>query len=127
LYPEFVGSRFYEELHRALREHKTVELEEYSPLSDRWFEVHACPSEKGLAFYWREITERKESEKEIERRTHQQAAVAELGLSALAGGDLDSLMDEVVACVVRTLGVEYSKIMELLPGGEDLLTRVGVG
>ena len=75
----------------------------------------------------RDITERKEAEQEIERRTHQQAAVAELGLSALADGDLDSLMDEVVACVARTLGVEYAKIMQLLPGGEDLLTRVGVG
>jgi PAS domain S-box-containing protein len=75
----------------------------------------------------RDITERKEAEQEIERRTHQQAAVAELGLSALADGDLDSLMDEVVACVARILGVEYAKIIELLPGGEDLLTRVGVG
>jgi DNA-binding NarL/FixJ family response regulator/signal transduction histidine kinase len=36
-------------------------------------------------------------------------------------------MDEIVALVARTLDVEYSKIVELLPGGEELLLRAGVG
>jgi PAS domain S-box-containing protein len=74
-----------------------------------------------------DITERKRAEKEIERRTHQQAVVAELGLQALANNGLQSLMDEAVACVARTLGVEYAKIVELLPGGEELLLRAGTG
>jgi PAS domain S-box-containing protein len=70
LYPEFVVSRFYEELHRALREQKTVELEEYSPLSERWFEVRAFPSEEGLSVYARDVTERKEAEKERAYHAH---------------------------------------------------------
>jgi hypothetical protein len=80
-----------------------------------------------LSFYWRDITERKKSEKEIETRARQQAAVAELGHKALAGDDLQSLMDEVVASVARTLGVEYAKIVELLPDDNELLLRSGVG
>jgi PAS domain S-box-containing protein len=75
----------------------------------------------------RDISERKEAEKEIERRTHQQAMVAELGLRALASDDLQLLMDEAAALVARTLEVEYAKIVELLPGGEELLLRAGVG
>jgi PAS domain S-box-containing protein len=247
LYPEFVGSRFYEELHRALREQKTVELEEYSPLSERWFEVRAFPPEEGLSVYARDVTERKEAEKErayhahllenihdaviatdegfvittwnkgaermfgwkaeealghevyeviptnfgeeemvqalrdlteagrwhgdmimrlkegtpvhvdaltvalrqeggeitgylnitrditerkraeeeIETRARQQAAVAELGQKVLASEDLDSLMDEAVACVGRTLGVEYAKIAELLPGWRGVAAALG--
>ena len=74
-----------------------------------------------------DITERKQAEEEIERRDRQQAAVAELGLTALASDDLDALMDETVALIAQTLKVEYSKIVELLPGGQQLLLRSGVG
>jgi PAS domain S-box-containing protein len=126
-YPELVGTTFYRQAHRSLSEQKTVSFEAYSPVSERWVEVHIYPSEEGLSVYSRDITERERAEQEIEKRTHQQAAVAELGLRALASDDLDSLMDEGVACVARTLGVEYAKIVELLPGGEELLLRAGVG
>src|SRR5829696_1793302 len=74
------------------------------------------------------VTERKRAEQEIETRTHQQAVVAELGLQALAGQtNLQALMDEAVACIARILDVEYSEIVELLPGDEELLIRAGVG
>jgi PAS domain S-box-containing protein len=74
-----------------------------------------------------DVTQRRQAEEEIETRVRQQAAVVELGLTALATDDLQLLMDEVVACVGRTLEVEYAKIVELLPGGEELLLRSGVG
>ena len=75
----------------------------------------------------RDISERKLAEQEIERRTHQQAVVAELGLRALANSGLQSLMDEAVAFVTQALDVEYAKIVELLPAGEELRLRAGVG
>src|SRR5215218_2829959 len=74
-----------------------------------------------------DITERKRAVREIERRTHQQAVVADLGLRALMHDDLQALMNEAVALVAQTLAVEYAKIVELLPGGEELLLRAGVG
>ena len=128
VFPEAVSTVFYDIYHEAVREQKVVDLEEYYSPSDVWVEVHAYPFEGGLAFYWRDITERKQAEEEIERRAHQQAVVADLGLRALAEhDDLQALMDETVALVARTLDVEYSKIVELLPGGEELLLRAGVG
>jgi len=60
-------------------------------------------------------------------RARQQVLVAELGLKALANDDLRSLMDEAVVRAARTLGVEHAKIVEVLPGGEELLLRAGVG
>ena len=74
-----------------------------------------------------DVTERKLAEQEIERRTHQQAVVAELGLRALANDDLQDLMDDAATLVAQTLGVEYAKVVELLPGGQELLMRAGVG
>ena len=80
----------------------------------------------GAVLVVRDITERKKAEQEIETRTYQQAVVAELGLRALENDDLQSLMDEATALVARTLGVEYSKVMELLPGGKELLLQARI-
>jgi DNA-binding NarL/FixJ family response regulator/signal transduction histidine kinase len=74
-----------------------------------------------------DITEHKQAEQEITRRTHQQAVVAELGLRALVNDDLQLLMDEAVTLVGHTLDLDHSKIVELLPGGGELLLRAAVG
>src|SRR5215210_5483901 len=60
-------------------------------------------------------------------RTSQQAALIELGQCALAGADLPTLMSLTVMLVARTLEVEFSKILELLPDRSALILREGVG
>jgi PAS domain S-box-containing protein len=64
---------------------------------------------------------------ELRARARQQAAVAELGQRALAGPDLDSLMSEALAVVAQTVDVEYCSVLELLPDGQTLRLRAGVG
>ncbi|MFQ5799074.1 MAG: PAS domain S-box protein, partial [Bacteroidota bacterium] len=75
----------------------------------------------------KEIAERKRMEGELKARARQQEAVAELGQHALVGTELSTLMDETVALVAQTLAVEYCKVLELLPDGNALLLRAGVG
>ena len=74
-----------------------------------------------------DISDRKRAQEEMETRARQQAAVAELGRRALTEPDLSALMDEAVEVVAHTLGVEYCKILKLLPEGDDLLLCAGVG
>jgi PAS domain S-box-containing protein len=81
----------------------------------------------GYVSIMRDIAESVRAQEEIERRARQQAAVAQFGLQALTAGDLQSLMDDAVALIARTLDVEYGTLVELLPGGEDLLIRAGFG
>jgi PAS domain S-box-containing protein len=126
-FPEAVGTAIYHKYHEAIREQKTIQYETYFPPKDTWHEVHIYPSEEGLSVYSQDITQRKRAEEEVETRTHQQGTVAELGLRALAGTDLKSLMDEAVALVARTLEIEYSEVLEILPGDEELLIVAGVG
>ncbi|MGB3634386.1 MAG: PAS domain S-box protein, partial [Rubrobacteraceae bacterium] len=75
----------------------------------------------------RDITESRKAEGALRTRARQQAAVADISKRALAEADLAALMDEAVAVVSRTLDVEYCKVLELLPDGEELLLRAGVG
>lgn len=74
-----------------------------------------------------ELDERRQVEEELRVRVEQQAVVAELGQRALAGIDLAALMEEAVERVAETLHVECSKVLELLPDGQALLLRAGVG
>ncbi|HVI76018.1 MAG TPA: PAS domain-containing protein [Anaeromyxobacteraceae bacterium] len=73
-----------------------------------------------------DVTERKRAEAELARRLRQQAAVAELGMRALAGVELQALLDHAVAVVAEGLGVECCKVMEFLPDG-TVVMRAGVG
>src|SRR4028119_913306 len=126
-FPEAVGLPAYREYHRAMTSGTSVHFEEFNPWLGIWVEINAYPSESGLAIYFRDTTERKRHEKEIETRSYRQGVVAELGLQALADKDLQILMDEAVTFVAQTLRVASAKIAEILPGGGDLLLRAGVG
>jgi PAS domain S-box-containing protein len=64
MFPELVGSVFYHKCHEAMREQKPVEFEAASPVTDRWIEVHAYPSENGLSVYYRDMTDRMRAEQE---------------------------------------------------------------
>lgn len=64
-FPEAVGTRFYTEYHRAAAENSFVLLEEYYPPLDAWFEVNIYPHANGLSFYIRDISRRKQQEKEL--------------------------------------------------------------
>ena len=64
-FPESSGSRFYKECRSAVASGKEVHFEEfYAPLG-KWFEVHAYPSEEGLAIYFRDITGRRQREEQL--------------------------------------------------------------
>lgn len=66
-------------------------------------------------------------EMELAVRAKQQSVIAYLGQRALSGVDIQALMDEAVQIVAQTLGVEFSKILQLLPAGDKLLLVSGVG
>ncbi|MGV3741265.1 MAG: EAL domain-containing protein, partial [Burkholderiaceae bacterium] len=56
---------FETEYRRAMSEKQTVKFEAYFEPLNGWFEVHAYPSEEGLAVYFRDITERKQADRKI--------------------------------------------------------------
>src|SRR5215207_1422237 len=103
----------------------------HSPTEERWFfgRVTRFPDTHPpkIVVAHENITGRKRAEEEIRTRARQQAAVAELGRRALAEADLSAVVDEAVAMLAATLDVEYCDVLELLPDGEALVLRAGVG
>ena len=60
-------------------------------------------------------------------RQQQQAGIAELGRLALVGTNPQQLLELAVSLVASTLQVDYVRVLELLPDGENLLLRAGMG
>lgn len=81
----------------------------------------------GMVGYALDITQRKKVERALTARNEQQAAVARLGQEALTGLDVQELFDHAARTAADTLRAEYSQILELLPGGQEMLLRAGVG
>jgi two-component sensor histidine kinase len=66
-------------------------------------------------------------ENELRGRVKQQEALAQLGERALAEPDLERLLNDAVSTVALTLAVDFVNILELLPGGGELVLRAGFG
>lgn len=67
------------------------------------------------------------SEAYILRLQQQKAALAEFGVEAFRTDDLDALLTNAAALAGEGLGVDRAKVLEVLPSGDQLLVRAGVG
>ena len=63
----------------------------------------------------------------VRRLQQQKAALAAFGLEAFRAADLDALLTKAAALAGEGLGVKRAKVLELLPPGDRLLVRAGVG
>jgi PAS domain S-box-containing protein len=103
-FSEAVGSTFYDEYHRALRENCTVEFEEFYPPLNTWFEVHAYPSEEGLAVYFRDVNERRMVREVLRESEERYRAILETTNDVVVMIGSDNLIRYVNAAVQPTFG-----------------------
>jgi signal transduction histidine kinase/PAS domain-containing protein len=64
---------------------------------------------------------------ELKRAEDHQRAVAALGQAALGGLPLEELMERATEIVAATLDLDLVSVFEVVPGGERLLLRAGLG
>ena len=117
----------WEAFHRAMDDQEATSYEFYAEGLDVWIEGNLYPSETGISVYFRDVTDRKERERQLERRARQQEVVADLGQYALETDDLDELMHEAARAVADVLDNDYCKVLDLDRDAEELLLRQGVG
>lgn len=99
---------------------------------ERWVEAVATVvmedgAPKQLLGVCRDVSDRVRLLRELRARAKQQEAVARLGEQALTEIDLQKLFDDIATTVADILGVEFVKILELVPGDAELLLRAGIG
>ena len=67
VFPQTVGTELYTECHRAMEGGIAVNFEMATLYTGRIYEVLACPSTDGLSVFFRDVSGRKEMEKEMAR------------------------------------------------------------
>ncbi|MXV64041.1 PAS domain S-box protein [Natronorubrum sp. JWXQ-INN-674] len=73
--PELEGTPFEKRYREAMETQESNSFEAYYPPIDTWLEVNVYPSETGLSVYFRDITERKERERELRRKERRFEAI----------------------------------------------------
>jgi signal transduction histidine kinase len=125
VHPHVVGTVFEARYREAMAGQPSTFEAYYAP-TQAWLENTLLPAEDGIWLFYRDVTERRRMEGLLRSRNHQQAAVARLGQVALSNRRLDAVLDEAVRETAQALGVEFCKILKLLPDGR-LLLRAGTG
>src|SRR3972149_2715436 len=69
----------------------------------------------------------KRFEGKIDAYAFQQSVIARLGLRALKCPHLFTFMTELVTEVAKAINVEFCKVLEILPDGDTLVLRAGIG
>lgn len=84
-FPEAVGSRFQREYERAARTRSRVQFVEFFPPLETWFDVTAYPTDDGLVVYFRDVTARREADRQLA----QQATMLDKAQDAILVRGLD--------------------------------------
>ena len=112
-FPRSAGSRFYVECRKAVTSREETHFEEFYPPLGKWFEVHAYPHEEGLAVYFRDITERKESERQLreaEERFHSAFDNTPVGMALVS---LEGRYLQVNSAMCEILGYSEEELLDL--------------
>ncbi|MEO7530442.1 MAG: PAS domain S-box protein [Sediminibacterium sp.] len=74
---------FYTALHRAMNEQENVNVEVFYPPLQRWFENNIYSSQEGLSIFFRDITDKKIAEKNIQDSEEKRRLIMNAALDAI--------------------------------------------
>lgn len=116
-FPQVVGSKFYQEYHRVISQQVRVEFEEFYPPLNSWFVVHAYPAKDGLSVYFQDITDRKQTQAELQRQNLRSQLFSDITLKVRQSLQIDEILQNTVKEVQKLLQADRVLIFRLRANG----------
>nr|WP_315252912.1 PAS domain S-box protein [uncultured Flavobacterium sp.] len=89
VFSDSIDSESYKKYHQAVATNQVVHFEDYYLALNKWYEISAYPSESGLSIFFKDITERKISEKKIKQSEERFKALMENNFDVISLSDDD--------------------------------------
>jgi len=126
-FPEAVGTRFYDQYHKAVAEQMTIIFEEFYSPFDAWFEVRAFPSPNGISVYFHNINERKRDEQLLIERERLATLNSELSLALIQSASLSGILQSCTEVIVKHMDAAFARIWTLNDEENILELRASAG
>jgi PAS domain S-box-containing protein len=108
VFPDIVDTIFFEKYHEAVAKQVSIEFEGFYSPWNSWYEIHAYPSKDGLAIYFTDITQRKQTQAEL--------------LKAL---EKERELNELKSRIVTVVSHEYRTPLTTILSSAELLEHYG--
>ena len=110
-FPEGVGQPFHEKYEKVMQERIAINMEEYYPPYDKWFENHIFPTESGISIFFQDISIRKKTEIALRKSEEKYRTVIESATDSiviLQGG----LIKFVNPAIIKIAGYSETELLE---------------
>ena len=124
-FPAAVGSGFWDNYHQAMERRVPRQFEEYYPEPlDRWFRVHAFPSQEGIAVFFHDVTDRRKADEAL-IKNEKLAAVGRLAASI--AHEINNPLESVTNLLyLAQRATDSDQLQNYLSTADRELRRVGV-
>ncbi|HYS52596.1 MAG TPA: EAL domain-containing protein [Thermoanaerobaculia bacterium] len=112
-FPEGVGQPFHLAYEKAMATQQSVQIEEYYPPWDRWFENRIYPSPNGLAVYFQDVTERRRKEDQLREMSDRLARTEAFSLVMATMVTMDGFFSKVPPTLCKLLGYTEEELLSM--------------
>lgn len=132
--PEFRSSSVRPQYQRAMQTRCKVFFEGYWEQTDSWADIRIYPNEDGLAVFFHDITQRRESEHAVRASEQKLREVIEMTPAGYAVIDADSIIREVNLALCKMsghsrdelIGLPYTRLFSSFPNRNTLFRQGAV-
>ena len=121
-FPEAVGLSFFNAYHEAMKTQVPAYLQEYYQPFNRWYENHIYPSPHGLSIYFRDVTDKKHTEKDLEKAGRLYHFISSINQMIVRTSDQETLFNETCRIAVEVgkfklawIGIADPKTKAIIP------------
>jgi PAS domain S-box-containing protein len=124
LFPELVGTEFYDRLHQAMRDQTSTQFQYHYSSWNRWFENRVYPTPDGIVILCTDITDRKVSEAELRQKNAILNALNEAAPTPIFVKDRQGYIIYANPATLEVLGKSAAEVIgyrdcDLYPHPED--------